>query len=164
MPLLEDLYARQRARQIEILPFFYSADFPNSVVAAGTTPAPVSVNIQSDSHFVVRYFCVTPYTSNPFSVFGALAALLINFFDTGSGRTLFDNLQPIQNVCGGVAAGVGNGSLPFILPEPWLIRAGGSLQVTLQNAGTFTFPRVNVSLPGFKVFRFGGGGPPADNS
>jgi len=159
MPLLEDLYARQRARQIEILPFFYSADFPNSAVAANTTPAPVSVNIQSDSHFVVRYFDITVYTSVPFAVFTGMPALLIQFFDTGSGRTLFDNLQPIQNVCGGVAAGAGQGSLPFILPEPWLIRAGGSLQVTIQNAGGITFPRVNVSLPGFKVFKFGGGAP-----
>ena len=165
MPLLDDLYAKQRARQVELLPFFYSTQFLNSVVAVGATVTQ-SININSDSHFVVRYFAVTTYTSPGVQVFAGLSALTINFFDTGSGRTLFDNAQAIQNVCGGVAAGIGNGAMPFILPEPWLIRAGGSVQVTIGNLGTqaasgggLTFPRVDVSMPGIKAFRFGGGGP-----
>jgi len=161
MPLLEDLYARQRARQVELLPFFYSTQFVNSIVATLTTQTQ-SINIQSDSHFIARYFCVTVYTSPAVQVFAGLAALTIQFMDTGSGRTLFDNPQAIQNVAGGAAAGVGNGSLPFILPEPWLLRAGGSVQVSIGNLGTLTFPRVDVSLPGFKAFKFGGGAPAED--
>ncbi len=165
MPLMEDLYAKQRARQIELLPFFYSTQFLNNAVAVGTTVTQ-SINIQSDSHFVARYFTITVYTSPNIAVFAGLAPLTIQFFDTGSGRTLFDNPQAIQNVCGGVAAGVGNGSLPFILPEPWLLRAGGSIQVSITNLTTggtgTTFPRVDVGMPGMKVFKFGGGVPGSD--
>lgn len=158
MPLLEDLYQRQRARQVEILPFFYSTSFVASVVAAGLTVTQ-TISIQSDSHFVARYFMLTAYASNPFLVAPATPPLLIQFFDTGSGRTLQDNPQPVQNMTGGVAAAAGTGSLPFILPEPWLIRAGSAVQVTLINLGTITFPRVDLTLSGFKVFKFGGGGP-----
>jgi hypothetical protein len=158
MPLLEDLYAKQRARQIELLPFFYSTQFLNSAAAAAATVMQ-SIPIQSDSHFIARYFAVTVYNSAPFSVFTGLAALTIQFFDTGSGRTLFDNPQAIQNVCGGTAGTAGNGSLPFIIPEPWLLRAGGSIQVSIGNLGILTFPRVDVSIPGFKAFKFGGGSP-----
>ena len=37
MPLLEDLYQKQRARQVELPPFFYSTAFLASAVAAGAT-------------------------------------------------------------------------------------------------------------------------------
>jgi hypothetical protein len=153
MPLLEDLYNKQRSRAVELLPFFYSTSFQNSIVAAGATIAQ-NIPIQSDSHFIARYFTITAYTAG-LVVATATPPLLIQFFDTGSGRTLFDNPQPIQNVMGGVAAAAGTGSLPFILPEPWLIRAGGVVQVTLVNLGAAAFNRVDVSIPGFKAFRFG---------
>lgn len=157
MPLLEDLYAKQRAKQVELLPFFYSTQFLASVVAAGATVTQ-NIGIQSDSHFIVRYFTVTAYTAG-LVVATATPPLLISFFDTGSGRTIFDNPQPIQNVAGGVAAAAGTGSLPFILPEPWLVRAGGTVQVTLVNLGAAAFNRVDVSMPGFKAFRFGATSP-----
>lgn len=157
MPLLEDLYAKQRAKQVELLPFFYSSSFQNSIVAAGATVTQ-NIGIQSDSHFIARYFTITAYTAG-LVVAVATPPLLISFFDTGSGRTIFDNPQPIQNVVGGVAAAAGTGSLPFILPEPWLIRAGGTVQVTLVNLGAANMVRVDVSLPGFKAFRFGATSP-----
>jgi hypothetical protein len=161
MPLLEDLYARQRAREIELSPFHYSANFLGGVVIANVTLAPVNTGIQSDSHFVVRYIQMTARTGGAGSEVVAVATppFDVSFFDTGSGRTLFDSPQPVQNVCGGVAAGVGMGNLPFILPEPWLIRAGGTVQTTLTNAGATAFQTVKFSFVGFKVFKFGGGGP-----
>lgn len=163
MPLLERLYDLERAQKVSIVPFFYSTQFINSVVAAGTTVAQ-NIGIQSDSHFVVRYVNLTVYDSPNILVFTGLAALTINLFDTGSGRTLTDNPQAIQNLTGGAmgTAGGPGGNGPFILPEPWLCRAGGQVQVSLTNLGTLTFPRVDVSLVGFKVFNFGGFGAPAD--
>lgn len=153
MPLLEDLYQKQREKKVELLPFFYSTAFLSSVVAAGATVAQ-TININSDSHFIVRYFNITAYSAG-LVVAVATPPLLIQFQDTGSGRTVFDNPQPIQNVCGGVMAAAGTGSAPFILPEPWLIRAGSVATVTLINLGAAAFNRVDVSLPGFKAYRFG---------
>jgi len=158
MPLMEDLYAMQRAREAELIPFFYSTQFTASVVAVGTTVTQ-NIAIQADSHFVVRYLTMCVYTSPNIQVFTGLAALTINLFDTGSGRTLLDSAQAIQNIVGGAGgtAGGPGGSQPFIFPEPWLIRAGGIVQLTIGNLGQLTFPRVDVSLSGIKVFKFGGG-------
>lgn len=155
MPLLEDLYQLQRARKIELLPFFYSTSFTTLVAAPSTVTQAIPVN--ADSHFVARYVSITPFTGAiPTQVIAAASApLLIQFLDTSSGRTIFDNAQPVSNVCGGLMASPGNGSAPFVFPEPLLIKAGGSLQVTLTNLGATVFTRVDVSFPGFKVFSFG---------
>jgi len=160
MPLLEDLYAKQRARQVEIVPFFYSTQFTGSVVAAGANTTQ-TISINADSHFIVRYMNCTVYNSPSIVVFTALAALTVNFFDTGSGRTIQDNPQAIQNLMGGAMGTQGGpgGNAPFILPEPWLIRAGGAIQVSINNLGLLTFPRVDVSLIGFKAFKFGANSP-----
>jgi len=155
MPLLEDLYAKQRARQVELVPFFYSTSFVGSVLAASATIAQ-NIQIQADSHFIVRYINALAYTGG-LAVYTTIAPLTMNLFDTGSGRTLMDSAQPLQNLCGGLAAGGGAfGNLPFILPEPWLVRAGGVVQVQITNLSTtLAIVRLDVSLIGFKAFKFG---------
>lgn len=160
MPLMEKLYAMERNQQLSLVPFFYSTQFTANAVAIAVT-ATQNIQIQSDSHFIVRYMTITVYNSPNIVVFTGLAALTINLFDTGSGRTLFDNPQAIQNVMGGPpgTAGGGGGYAPFIFPEPWLVRAGGTIQVSLTNLGQLTFPRVDVSLPGMKAFKFGQNSP-----
>jgi len=160
MPLMERLYAMERNEQLSMVPFFYSTQFTANAVAIGTTVTN-NIQIQSDSHFIVRYMTITVYSSPNIVVFTGLAALTINLFDTGSGRTLFDNAQAIQNVIGGPpgTAGGSGGYAPFIFPEPWLVRAGGTIQVSLTNLGQLTFPRVDVSLPGMKAFKFGQNSP-----
>jgi hypothetical protein len=157
VPLIEDLYAKQRAKQVELVPFFYSTSFAATVLTGGVTVAQ-NISIQSDSHFIVRYINYTTYTGSggTFVVSVVGVPLLINFFDTGSGRTLQDTPQPIQNLAGGSAAiGGSPGQLPFILPEPWLVRAGGVIQVGITNLNTLLALRLDVSLIGFKAFRFG---------
>jgi hypothetical protein len=161
MPLMETLYMMERNQQVSLIPFFYSTQFTTAnLVAVGTTVTN-NIQIQSDSHFVVRYMNITVYNSPNILVFAGLAALTLNLFDTGSGRTLFDNPQAIQNVMGGSPGtlGGGGGQAPFIFPEPWLVRAGGTIQVSITNLGQFSFPRVDVSLPGIKAFKFGQNSP-----
>lgn len=160
MPLLEDLYNQQRAKQVELMPFFYSTKFLASIVLPSSTNQQ-TIGIHSDSHFVARYLQISVYTTG-LVLATATAPLEIQLFDTGAGRTMFDQPQAIQNVCGGVAAAAGTGNLPFILPEPWLIKAGSVIQVTIVNLSTAsTFNQVTFSLPGFKVFQFGQTAPPS---
>jgi hypothetical protein len=160
MPLMETLYQMERNKQVSLIPFFYSTQFTGNVVATLTTVAQ-NIQIQSDSDYVARYMTITVYNSPNILVLNGLAPLTINLFDSGSGRTLFDNPQAIQNVMGGAPGTIagGGGYAPFIFPEPWLIRAGGTIQVSLSNLGTFTYPRVDVSLPGIKAFKFGQNSP-----
>lgn len=164
--LLENLYARARAGQLILKPFFYSTQFLNNAVAVATAVTQ-TINIQADSHFVCRYFNVTTYDSASGRTIVATTApmLTVSFFDTGTGETIQDNAQAIQNLTG-QGGGNANGMLPFILPEPWLIKAAGAVQVTVTNLTTgglgFTYPRVDVSLCGFKVKKPGGGVPNLD--
>lgn len=158
MPLLEDLYAKQRARQVELVPFFYSTSFQGSILAVSATIAQ-NIQVQADSHFVCRYINTLAYTNPALTVLTTAPPLLINFFDTGSGRTLQDNPQPIQSLSGGLAAAPA-GQLPFILPEPWMIKAGGVVQIQITNlSATQPVIRLDVSLIGFKVFQFGTSSP-----
>lgn len=158
MPLLEDLYELQRQKEIELVPFSYSAQW-NGTITASVNAVPQTVTVQSDAHFVVRYINCMTYISGPSTPVipnTGLAGLTIAIQDGGSSRNMQDNPQSIQNLCGGVAAGAGNGSLPMIMPEPWLIKAGSNVLITLGNRSVITFPFVEVSLVGFKVYPFQG--------
>lgn len=148
MPLLEDLYAKQRARELEMDHFIYTAVF-GAIAAGGTVPQ--NTSIQADSDFVIRYINITAHPTGPI-VSTVVPELLISLFDSGSGRNLQDNPVHIANFCGGMP-NVG-GSLPGILPEPKLISGSAVLTTTLQNIGTVAFVRVDVSFVGEKVFYF----------
>lgn len=157
MPLLEDIYQRERMQLASTLLFSYSAHWLASELAAGLS-IPKNTAIQSDSHFIARYITITTYAAG-LVVSTATSPLLVNFFDTGSGRQILDSPQPIQNLCGGVAAAAGQGSLPFVLPEPWLIRSGGTITTTLTNLGAAAVVQAEISFVGFKVFDFTGAKP-----
>jgi hypothetical protein len=148
MPLLEDLYAKQRARELELDHFIYTSIFGS--VAAGAT-VPNNTSIQADSDFVIRYVNITAHPAGPV-VSTVVPELLISLFDSGSGRNLQDAPVHIANICGGMP-NVG-GILPGILPEPKLISGSAVLTTTLQNIGTVAFVRVDVAFIGEKVFYF----------
>lgn len=151
----------RRRGKVEVTPFFYSTQFLNSVIAAGAAITQ-NISIQADSDFVANYMTVTVYDSPQNTVVTALAPLTIQLLDTGSGRSLMDSAQSIQNIVGGAmnANGGSGGSAPFIFPEPLLLRASSVLQVTITNltsltitTGGRTFQRVDVSFSGYKVFK-----------
>ena len=76
--LLEDLYARARAKQVVLKPFFYSTQFINNAVSQGISVTQ-NIAIQADSHFVCRYFNVTTY-------------------DSASGRTILATTAPMLSI------------------------------------------------------------------
>ncbi len=160
MPLLERVYELERARQVSIIPFFYTAQYLSGIGIS--TSVTVNTGIQSDSDFICRYINLTVYNSPNVLVLAGLAALTLSLFDNASGRTLMDNATAIQNVTGGAMGTLGGsgGSAPFIFPEPWLVRAGGTIQSTLTNlSGLFGYPRVDIAYCGMKVFKFGSSSP-----
>jgi len=152
--LLEEVYRLEREKKASIIPGIYSFLWDTNVLTTGITLAR-SVNIQSDSHFISRYVNIATYAAGPVLA-TATDPLEIQLVDTGSGRQLFDDFVPIQTVCGGNAAAAGNGNLPFIWPEPWLIRAGGTAQAQLKNIGASTITRAKVVLIGLKVYPLSG--------
>lgn len=150
--LIENIYNLQRAGKAETIPFFQSCSWPGSILTAGGTLMQ-SFTVDAACSFVARYLSLTAYAAG-LVVATVTPPLLIQVSDTGSGRTMFDNPQPIQNVCGGAVSPAGTGISPFILPEPWLIRGGSSVQISLTNLGAAAVVRVDISMSGFKVFGF----------
>ncbi|MCK9570730.1 hypothetical protein M0R72_17405 [Candidatus Pacearchaeota archaeon] len=135
---IQDAYA---AGKIDIQPFFYQAEFPIAALLAGATVIQ-PINTQNDSDFVTRYVNLSSY-----SAAGTLTAnpdMLISFFDSGSGKNWQDLPQHQNNVCG-------NGQLPFVWPEPFIIKGSSVIQVTLTNREPAA-QLANVSLCGFKIF------------
>jgi hypothetical protein len=152
--LLEEVYRLEREKKASIIPGAYSFLWDTGVLTAGIT-LNRNVAIQSDSHFIARYSVVATYDTGPV-LSTVTRALTVQFVDTGSGRFLFDDLVPIQCVCGGVMASPGNGNAPFIWPEPWLIRAGGTAQAQLRNISAATIDSVRMVLVGLKVYPLSG--------
>jgi hypothetical protein len=139
--LLDDLLQASRAGKIELDPFTYSAQFPITTFIGGAT-VPINISINADSDFVIRYTNLAAWSAAGVPVVTPDYTLI--FFDTGSGRNLQD--QAIH-----VATVTGTGQLPFIWPEPKLIKGNSTLVVTLTNL-TAIPALAYVTLSGFKVF------------
>jgi hypothetical protein len=150
MPLLEDLYRQQRAREVEFDPFNYSVQFTD-LEAGGTVPG--STSIQADSAFVLRYLQLVAFTNC--ATFLAAPNLRMSLFDTGSGRNLQDQATHVLAITGGRGDDYAN--QPFIFAEPKLFSASATIQTTLTNLSNATIGQIDVVFHGFKVFKFRGG-------
>lgn len=148
MGLMNILEAEQAAGLVDLDPFIYSAMF--ATVTQGSTPNS-NISIQADSDFVIRAGNVTATVPGELLV-TVPPPILIQIYDSGSGRNFQDQAFPIQNLFGGSVNA--QGIMPGIWPEPKLVRASSTLTITITNNGGFTFTSVDVSFIGVKVFRF----------
>lgn len=124
--------------------FQYTANF--LPLAAGATAA-VETAIQSDADFVcVAIARVIDNNATP-PVIQASAPILIEVFDSGSGRTIFDRQQQIDNFAGTI-------TLPHFLEYPKIFGAASAIQTTLQNQNAAQAFNVRLAFLGFKVFNF----------
>lgn len=139
--LMQNLWEQSKAGIIELDPFDYSAFFPIATFTAGAT-LPINVNINADSDFVIRYGMIAAYAAGPAFVVNPFYT--VTLFDTGSGRALMDQAIHAGSI-------FGDGRLPFIWPEPKLIKASSVVVVTLTN-GDAAAANVFVTFGGFKVF------------
>jgi hypothetical protein len=140
--LLDDLLAASRSGKVEIDPFDYSAFFPIATFVGGATNIPINTPINADSDFVVRYVNIAAFSAVGVPV--ATPDYLVQFVDTGSGRNLQDNPQHVLNI-------MGTAQLPFIWPEPKLLKGNSVLQTLLTNR-TIVAADVFITFCGFKVF------------
>jgi hypothetical protein len=153
--LLEEVYRLEREKKCSIIPGVYSFLWDGSELTQNTVRTK-NVAIESNSHFIARYSTNISYDTGP--VVSVLTPpLILQLKDTGSGRELFDAPQAIQNICGGSVVNAGGaGNLPFIWPEPWLIRAGGTAQASMTNIGATAVVRDQLTLFGLKVYPLSG--------
>lgn len=68
---------------------------------------------------------------------------LVQIDDSGVGRTFFSAATPFENV-------TGTGQLPFVLPDPRLVRRNSTLTITFTQAIAIA-TTVHLTLNGYKV-------------
>jgi hypothetical protein len=155
MPLLEDLYNKERAGLADLDPFVYNAtSFAFNAGTAGLT-AQSQIQVDADSDFVVRYINFAGWVAGADPLGGSSSApapFLIQIQDTGSGRNWSNNPVPVAAYCGGSIA-VG-GFLPAILPEPRMVVGSAIININLTIMNAALFPRLDISFVGEKVFYF----------
>lgn len=137
--LKDDISAMSRAKQITCEAYTYNAVF-NPLPAAGQLI--VNVQITNDSDFVILATNLVSYSA--VGVLVVAPDYTIQLLDTSSGRQLQDVPTHVSNV-------TGTGQLPYIWPEPYLLKGGGTLAVTLINP-TALAALASVSFIGYKVF------------
>lgn len=140
--LLDELFQKARAGEIELDPFFITAQFPVATFIVGAT-IPINITINADSDYIIRNSMLVAYTAAPAFVVNPNYTCTI--FDTGSGRNLQDQAVHVNAI-------FGNGQFPYVWPEPKQIKAASVLTVTLTNADTAA-ANVFVTFGGFKVFQ-----------
>ncbi len=122
--------------------FIYTANF--LPLGAGATVT-VETAIQSDADFVIVAIARVIDNNAAPPVVQATAPILIEVFDSGSGRSLFDRQQQLDNFAGTV-------QLPHFLEYPKVFAAASAIQTTLQNQDGAQAFNVRLAYLGFKVF------------
>lgn len=137
--LKDDIQAMSRANQIKCESYHYSAAFNTLPVSGQLT---VNINISNDSDFVVLATTLVSYSAASVLVVAPDYQLIM--LDTSSGRVLMDGPTHVSNI-------TGTGPWPFVWPEPYLFKGGGTIALTLIN-NTVTAALVSITLIGYKVF------------
>ena len=143
--LIQRLQGLLRAKRILRDPFSYVITFASIAAAANSTE---TVNIQADSDFLIQaqnYMVdIAAAIQTDSSRVIPIATVLMT--DTGSGRQLMDNEQPLSSI-------FGTGMEPYVLPQPKLMSARSSLSVKVTNtSASTTYTSLKLSFIGVKLF------------
>jgi hypothetical protein len=106
------------------------------------------INIEADSDFILQKFAyqadiaAAAFTQNT----KPLPLITIQLIDSGSGRQLMQNPVPVTSF-------MGDGQLPFILPNPRLFLRNSTIQVAYNNFDAAVTYNIRLSFIGYKVYR-----------
>lgn len=126
-------------------PFVYTINFIN--IAGAGAVVTNTANIQNDSYFVVVQQCadIKDNATGLVDVQPNVAPVLVNLFDSSSGKTLSD--QPVP-----IGAWFGNVFMPYLwLARAQVFRPGGQIQATVTN-NLAAAQNIRLSFIGFKVY------------
>lgn len=115
-----------------------------------TLPGTGAIQIQADSFFELQklsFFADVNGASETQSS-RVLPLMTIQITDTGTGRQVFNTPIPIPAI-------MGDGQIPFILPQVKTFAPNSSVQIALANYSTADDYHIILALIGTKVFHYG---------
>ena len=139
--LKDDIQAQSRNGQIKVESYMYTAVY-NTLAAGPAVQTNININISNDSDFVILASTLVSYTAGGVLLVAPDYSLLL--LDTSSGRLLMDQPTHVGNI-------TGTGQWPFVYPEPYLLKGGGTLSCLMIN-NTAVAALVNLTFIGYKVF------------
>ena len=105
------------------------------------------INIEADSDFILQKFAyesdiaAAAYTFNT----KPIPLITIQLIDSGSGRQLMQNPIP-------VASFMGDGQLPFILPNPRKFLRNSTIQIAFTNFDAAVTYNIRLAFIGYKIY------------
>lgn len=144
--LLNQLYHLSQSLKVIRKPWTYTSNFA-ALAAAGAAPQTQNINIDASAPFVILSqtyladIALAAQTSGTF-VYPLVTALLV---DTGSNEQLMDIAVPVTSI-------FGNGQFPFVLPEPKIMAANSTLQITCNNFSAATVYNLRLSFHGYRLY------------
>lgn len=128
--------------------FIYAANIETLAVGGTDTD---TIRIQADADFILQKLTYHADIAGALQVSAdrVLPNVSVQLTDTGSNRQLFIEPIPIPSI-------FGSGQLPFILPNPRLIRKTSVLQVDFTSFEAVETPNIRLAFIGYKYYRLGG--------
>ena len=127
---------------------FYTYSIPVIASLASGVSATPSMQIQNDADFEVQklvYYCDENASTTASTRIYPQLSLLIQ--DGGSGSQLMNTAIPFGML-------LGNGELPFILPQTRLFKANSQISLAIANfSAATTYYNIYVGFVGRKLFR-----------
>ena len=105
------------------------------------------INIEADSDFILQKFtyqadiAAAAYTADTTPI----PLITIQLIDSGSGRQLMQNPIPVSSF-------MGNGQLPFILPNPRKFLRNSTIQVAFTNFDAAVTYNLRLAFIGYKIY------------
>lgn len=141
------------AKTIEPFPYTYVVSYwvtgANNSIAAGAANQPGQVNIQADADFLILNQTYHANTANAaIAVSTAVYPnLLVTLTETGSGMALMNAGVPVPAI-------FGDGRQPFILPQPKLLLAKATLQVSITSFDAAAGYNLFLAFNGVKLYAY----------
>jgi len=125
---------------------FYIYDSEALLIAPSGSANDV-INIEADSDFILQKFAYEADIADAAFTFTTRPIPLINIqlIDSGSGRQLMQNAIPISSF-------MGDGQLPFILPNPRKFLRNSTIQIAYTNNDAAITYNIRLAFIGYKIY------------
>lgn len=125
--------------------YIYTAE-SLALVAGGNSNA--IINIEADSDFLLQKFSYEADIAAAAFTFNTkpIPLITIQLIDSGSGRQLMQNPVPVSSF-------MGDGQLPFILPNPRKFLRNSTIQIAFANFDAAVTYNIRLAFIGYKIYK-----------